>query len=501
MTAKTLMVQGTGSGVGKSILTAAICRYFYKSGVKVAPFKAQNMALNSFVTEKGDEMGRAQAFQAEACGISPDVLMNPILMKPSGDNNSQIILMGKPSGSCNAKNYYALHKKHKKVVLSALQSLREKYELVIIEGAGSPAEINLKKWDLVNMFIAEHSDSPVIIVGDIDRGGVFAWMKGTYDLLTLQEKKRVKGFIINKFRGDIELLAPGIKQFEGLVPKPVLGVIPYEKNLVVDEEDSISKWSYSTEPGAEGVLNVAVIWTPRVSNFTDISPLAYDPSVSLSYINHTSQLNNPDLIILPGSKNTIEDLVYLKEQKILENVLKCYSNGSLILGICGGFQMLGNKIRDPKNMESRVSECEGLGLFDMDTTFASDKLTRQIELKTVKSRLFKEGIKCDGYEIHMGRTNFRSNYPSLFSGTEDENPMNFGITNKSGTVVGTYLHGFLNNNSLRQDLLSYIRLVRNIDKPLKYFNFDQFKQEELDRLCNLLAESVKMNEVSDLIGI
>ena len=501
MTAKTLMVQGTGSGVGKSILTAALCRYFYKSGFKVAPFKAQNMALNSFVTEKGDEIGRAQAFQAEACGINPDVLMNPILMKPSGDNNSQIILMGKSSGSCNAKNYYALHKKHKKVVLSALQSLREKYELVIIEGAGSPAEINLKKWDLVNMFIAEHADSPVIIVGDIDRGGVFAWMKGTYDLLTLQEKKRVKGFIINKFRGDIELLAPGIKQFEGLVPKPVLGVIPYEKNLVVDEEDSISKWSYSTEPGAEGVLNVAVIWTPRVSNFTDISPLAYDPSVSLSYINHTSQLNNPDLIILPGSKNTIEDLVYLKEQKILENVLKCYSNGSLILGICGGFQMLGNKIRDPKNMESRVSECEGLGLFDMDTTFASDKLTRQIELKTVKSRLFKEGIKCDGYEIHMGRTNFRSNYPSLFSGTEDENPMNFGITNKSGTVVGTYLHGFLNNNSLRQDLLSYIRLVRNIDNPLKYFNFDQFKQEELDRLCNLLAESVKMNEVSDLIGI
>ena len=501
MTAKTLMVQGTGSGVGKSILTAAICRYFYKSGFKVAPFKAQNMALNSFVTEKGDEIGRAQAFQAEACGISPDVLMNPILMKPSGDNNSQIILMGKPSGSCNAKNYYALHKKHKKIVLSALQSLREKYELVIIEGAGSPAEINLKKWDLVNMFIAEHSDSPVIIVGDIDRGGVFAWMKGTYDLLTFQEKKRVKGFIINKFRGDIDLLAPGIKQFEELVPKPVLGVVPYEKNLVVDEEDSIPKWSHSTESGAKEILNVAVIWTPRISNFTDPTPLAYDPSVSLSYINHTSQLNNPDLILLPGSKNTIEDLIYLKEQRILEKVLKCHHDGSLLLGICGGFQMLGNIIRDPKNLESSISECAGLGLFDMDTTFASDKLTRQIELKTVKSRLFKKGLKCHGYEIHMGRTNFKSNYPSLFSGIENENPMNFGITNKSGTVIGTYLHGFLNNNSLRQDLLSYIRLARNIDNPVKHFNFDQFKQDELDRLCNLLTESIKMNEVSDLIGI
>ena len=501
MTAKTLMIQGTGSGVGKSILTAAICRYFYKSGLKVAPFKAQNMALNSFVTENGAEMGRAQAFQAEACGIKPDVLMNPILLKPSGDNNSQVILMGEPGESRNAKNYYSLHEKHKEVVLSALQKLREQYDLVIIEGAGSPAEINLKKWDLVNMFIAEKSGTPVLLIGDIDRGGVFAWMKGTYDLLTSSEKNHVKGFIINKFRGDIELLNPGIKQFQEWVQKPVLGVVPYCKNLVVDEEDSIPQRSYPAEPGVEGVLDVAVIWTPRISNFTDLSPLAYDPSISVRYINHSSQLGNPDLIIFPGSKNTIDDLIYLKEQGMIEKVMKCHGEGSLIMGICGGFQMLGNIIRDVDNLESRNKESTGLGLFDLETTFESEKLTRQVELKTVKSRVFSEGLKCQGYEIHMGRTRFNSTYPTLFSGENSENPMNFGIINENGTVLGTYLHGFLDENSFRQELLCYIRGQRKIRNPLHLFNFTRFKQHELDKLCDLLTESVNMKEVSKIIKI
>ena len=501
MTAKTLMIQGTGSGVGKSILTAAICRYFFKSGYKVAPFKAQNMALNSYVTQNGDEMGRAQVFQAEACGISPDVLMNPILLKPSGDNNSQVILMGKPSESRNAKNYYAHHEKHKEVVLSALQKLREDYDLVIIEGAGSPAEINLKKWDLVNMFIAEQSDSPVIIVGDIDRGGVFAWMKGTYDLLTDNEKNRVQGFIINKFRGDVDLLLPGVKQFEEMVSKPVLGIIPYSKNLVVDEEDSIPKWSYYAEPGAEGVLDIAVIWTPRISNFTDLSPLAYDPSISVRYINHPSQLGNPDLIILPGSKNTIDDLIYLKQQGMEKAILNCHQKGSLIMGICGGFQMLGNIIRDPQNVESENRESTGLGLFDLETTFESEKRTRQVELTTVESSIFTAGLTCQGYEIHMGRTTFKTPYLSLFTSPADENPMNFGIINQGGTVLGTYLHGFFDNNFFRQALLCYIREQRNVDKPSKPFDFTQFRENELDRLCDLLTDSVNMKEVSKIIGV
>jgi adenosylcobyric acid synthase len=501
MKAKTLMIQGTGSGVGKSILTAAICRYFFKSGYKVAPFKAQNMALNSYVTKNGDEMGRAQVFQAEACGISPDVLMNPILLKPSGDNNSQVILMGKPSESRNAKNYYAHHEKHKEVVLSALQKLREEYDLVIIEGAGSPAEINLKKWDLVNMFIAEQSDTPVIIVGDIDRGGVFAWMKGTYDLLTQSEKNRVQGFIINKFRGDVDLLLPGVKQFEEMVSKPVLGIVPYSKNLVVDEEDSIPKWSYSAETGAEGALDIAVIWTPRISNFTDLSPLAYDPSISVRYIDHPSQLGNPDLIILPGSKNTIDDLIHLKQQGMEKAVLSSHKNGSLIMGICGGFQMLGNIICDPKNVEGKNIESAGLGLFDFETTFESEKLTRQVELITVESSIFNPGLTCQGYEIHMGRTTFKTPYQSLFTSPVDENPMNFGIINQGGTVLGTYLHGFFDNNLFRQTLLFYIREKRNIDKPSKPFDFTQFRQNELDRLSDLLTNSVNMKEISKLIGL
>jgi adenosylcobyric acid synthase len=427
--------------------------------------------------------------------------MNPILLKPSGDNNSQVILMGKPGESRNAKNYYAQHEKHKEVVVGALWQLREKFDLVIIEGAGSPAEINLKKTDLVNMFIAEQSDSPVIIVGDIDRGGVFAWMKGTYDLLTPSEKNRVKGFIINKFRGDIDLLKPGVKLFEDMVSKPVLGVIPYAKNLVVDEEDSIPQWNYSAEPDAKGIINVVVIWTPRISNFTDLSPLAHDPSISIRYINHPSQMGNPDLIILPGSKNTIDDLIYLNEQGMTKAILDCHHKGSLVLGICGGFQMLGNIIRDPQHVESQNSEASGLDLFDLETTFDAEKITRQVELTTVSSRVFSDGLSCQGYEIHMGRTTFKSAYPALFSCSEGLNAMDFGITNQEGTVLGTYLHGFLDKNSFRQSLLCYIREQRKIDRPSKAFDFDQFKQNEMDRLCDLLSESINMKEVSEIIGI
>tara|TARA_Y100001936_G_scaffold253770_1_gene320812 strand:- start:3817 stop:5340 length:1524 start_codon:yes stop_codon:yes gene_type:complete len=501
MNAKTLMIQGTGSGVGKSILTAAICRHFYNLGLKVAPFKAQNMALNSFVTEIGDEMGRAQAFQAEACGIKPDVLMNPILLKPSGDNNSQVIVMGKPGESRNAQNYYSLHEKHKEIVLSALQKLREKYELVIIEGAGSPSEINLKKTDLVNMFIAEQSDSPVIIVGDIDHGGVFAWMKGTYDLLTTSEKNLVKGFLINKFRGDVNLLMPGVKQFEDMVGKPVLGIIPYAKNLVVDEEDTIPHWNYSAAKGAKGILNVAVIWSPRMSNFTDLSPLAHDPSVSIRYINHPSQMGNPDLIILPGSKNTIDDLIYLKEQGMTEEISNSQKNGSMVIGICGGFQMLGNKICDPKNLESREKEAIGLGLFDLDTILESSKLTRQVNLTTLKNEIFEEGLSCQGYEIHMGRSAFNTSYPTLFSNKEYDNPMNLGITNGSGTIIGTYLHGFFDNDTFRQSLLNYVRTKKSIAPPIQSFDYCQFRQNELDRLEKLFIESVNMKQISEIIGL
>ena len=495
MTAKTLMIQGTGSGVGKSILTAAFCRYFYQAGVKVAPFKAQNMALNSFVTERGEEMGRAQVYQAESCGLKPEVLMNPILLKPSGDNNSQVIVMGKPDGSRNAKDFYARHIRHKEVVTQALDELRSKYELVIIEGAGSPAEINLKEWDLVNMFIAEKAEAPVLIVGDIDKGGVFAWLKGTYDLLSKNEQDRVQGFIINKFRGDIDLLKPGIKQFEEMVGKPVFGVVPYFRDLVVDEEDSIPQRFYSAKCGASEVLNIAVIELPRLSNFTDMSPLANDPSISLQYVQHPSQMGDPDLIILPGSKNSVDDMNFLNRQGLAREILKLHKAGTMVLGVCGGFQMLGKTIKDPELLESRETEAEGLGLFDFETTLYPEKLTRQIQLETVRSRVFPEGIHCDGYEIHMGRTTFATSYPALFSSLNEENPMSLGITNQEGTAFGTYLHGFMDNDLFRENILRYIRNEKGITEPQNRFDYSQFRSRELDKLADLIKSSIDMEAI------
>ena len=495
MTAKTLMIQGTGSGVGKSILTAAFCRYFYQAGYKVAPFKAQNMALNSFVTERGEEMGRAQAYQAGACGLKPEVAMNPILLKPSGDNNSQVILMGKPCGSRNAQNYYAQYKKHQQIVLSALEEMRNKYDLIIIEGAGSPAEINLKKTDLVNMFIAEKAEAPVLLVGDIDRGGVFAWLKGTCDLLPQHEQERIIGFIINKFRGDLELLKPGLDQFEDMMKKPILGVVPYFKDLVIDEEDSIPKASYPAKNNAQGILNIVVIQLPRMSNFTDLSPLAQDPSISLRYVQHPEQLGEPDLIIIPGSKNTLGDMLFLNEQSLTEEIHRCHQAGSLILGICGGFQMLGTIIKDPENMESSNQEVQGLGLFNFETTLVAKKITRQIQLETIDSPIFPAGIHCEGYEIHMGRTTYMANYQNLFSSSNDENASNFGIINKKGTVLGTYLHGFMDKDLFRHNILKHIRTIKNISTPDNDFDYTQFRNNELNKLADLIKTSIDMKEI------
>ena len=461
----------------------------------MAPFKSQNMALNSFVTERGEEMGRAQVYQAEACGIKPEVVMNPILLKPSGDNNSQVILMGKPSGSRKAKDYYAQYIKHQQIVLTALEDLKSRYELLVIEGAGSPAEINLKKTDLVNMFIAEKADAPVLLVGDIDRGGVFAWLKGTYDLLTKSEQDRVIGFIINKFRGDLNLLKPGIDQFEEMMGKPVLGVVPYNKDLIIDEEDSIPQNFYSTEINTQGKLDIAVIRLPRISNFTDLSPLAHDPAISLRYVSNPAQLGTPDLIIIPGSKNTLEDMVFLNEQCLTPAILKCHQEETIILGICGGFQMLGEMIKDPDNLESKQNEVKGLGLFDYETTLIAEKLTRQVKLKTVNSSVFPEGLHCEGYEIHMGRTSFSTPYPALFSSTEGDDPKNFGIINQTGTVLGSYLHGFFDQDQFRQNILRYIRNKKSIQEPKNEFDYTKFRNRELNRLADLIKTSINMEAI------
>lgn len=494
------MIQGTGSGVGKSIITAGFCRQFYKEGWRVAPFKAQNMSLNSFVTEEGGELGRAQAYQAEACGIKPHVNMNPILMKPSGDNMSQVIVMGKVTENRNAKNYYANHKKHEAEVQKAFDELSREYELIVLEGAGSPAEINLKQWDLVNMPMAKMAKAPVIIVGDIDRGGVFAWMKGTYDLLEPEEKDRVAGFIVNKFRGDLDLLTPGLRQFEDLVHKPVLGVIPFCRDLFVDEEDAIPTEAYPSAQNGTGNLDAAVIWYPRISNFTDVSPLAADPSVTLRYVSNPAQLGNPDLIILPGSKNTLDDLEFLKQQGLSDAICDRFHSGTIVLGICAGFQILGTTVRDPENMESHRTEVVGLNLLDCETTLLTHKNTRQVRSTTLSSPLFQTGLSVEGYEIHMGKTNFKTEYIPLFGTVNGDHPLHLGLTNQEGTLVGTYVHGILDNEDIRNSFLQHVRNLRGLPPTEATFNYRAFREENLDCLAKLVSDSMDMKRVNEIVN-
>lgn len=494
------MIQGTGSGVGKSIITAGLCRQFFMEGWKVAPFKAQNMALNSFVTEDGGELGRAQAYQAEACGIKPHVSMNPILMKPTGDNMSQVVVMGKVTENRNAKNYYSQHKKHQSEVQAAFDYLSNKYEMLVLEGAGSPAEINLKQWDLVNMPMAKMAKAPVLIVGDIDKGGVFAWMKGTYDLLTQEEQDRVAGFIVNKFRGDIELLKPGLRQFEELVQKPILGVIPFSRDLFVDEEDAIPAGNHPATGNEKNPLDAAVIWYPRISNFTDVSPLAADPSVSLRYVSDPSQLGNPDLIILPGSKNTLDDLQFMKDQGLAEAVCHRHQAGSVLLGICGGFQILGKTVKDPENMESWQKEISGLNLFNIETVLMTQKTTRQVRETTRSCSLFPSGWPVEGYEIHMGETEFHSEYLPLFEVSNGNHPAHLGITDEKGTLVGTYIHGFLDNEEIRNAFLNHVRSLRGLPISNEAFNYQDFRNQRLNHLAKLLSDSIDMKQVKEIVN-
>lgn len=496
MTAKTIMIQGTGSGVGKSMITAALCRRFFMDGRRVAPFKAQNMSLNSFVTEDGGEMGRAQVYQAEACGIKPHVAMNPVLLKPSGDNMSQVIVMGKVVGSRNAKDYYAGRGNYINEVKDAFEFLSNAYDLIVLEGAGSPAEINLREFDFVNMAMAKMANAPVIIVGDIDRGGVFAWMKGTYDLLTPDEQNRVCGFIINKFRGDVDLLKPGITMFENMVGKPVLGVVPFYLDFFADEEDSVP--IMNNQKNGKDILDVVVLRLPRMSNFTDVSPLSNDPSISVRYVWQASQINNPDLIIIPGSKNTIEDLRFMHTQGLSKAILDCHNAGSTILGICGGFQILGAMIHDPDNIESSHSEShlEGLNLFNMETTILKEKTTRQVRMSTCSNPIWDAGLTVDGYEIHMGASEVKSTYFPLFQGLE--NTCNLGMTNTNGTVIGTYIHGFLDNNEFRSEFLKQIRNKRGLSG--KDFDYSSFRNSQMDRLCEM-TNHLDMNRIYQLVNI
>lgn len=495
--ARSIMIQGTGSSVGKSVIAAAFCRIFLQDGYKVCPFKAQNMALNSFVTKEGGEMGRAQVVQAQGAGLEPHVDMNPILIKPTGNFRAQVIVQGKPVGNMSAVKYHSYKAKALSKVLDSFNRLKDKYEVVVIEGAGSPAEVNLKKEDIVNMKMAEIAKAPVILVGDIDKGGVFASLVGTLELLNKKERSRIKGFIINKFRGDKRLLENGLSFLEKKTGKPVLGVIPYSKEISIPEEDSVA---LENRRGGNGKLkgskkiNIAVIKLPFISNFTDFDALENEPDVKLEYVSDKNGLNGADVIIIPGTKNTIKDLIWLKENGFAEKLLSTMGNGSstMLIGICGGYQILGRTIYDNARIESRQKEIKGLGLLPIVTEFRSDKVLSQTEAIDIES-----GIELKGYEIHHGRTICLARTNPLFrvKGIRRVD----GMRLENGSVCGTYLHGIFDNASFRRNFLNNARVKMGL-KPLaeKLSSFNP--EKEFDKLAEMVRKNIDMKALYKILN-
>ena len=481
--ARCIMVQGTMSGAGKSLLVTALCRIFARDGWRVAPFKSQNMALNSFVTPDGRELGRAQAVQAEAAGLDCDVRMNPILLKPSSDMGSQLIVMGEVRGHYDAKEYFAMKRGLIPEILEAFHGLAAENDIIVIEGAGSPAEINLRQDDIVNMGLAELINAPVLLTGDIDRGGVFAQLYGTIALLQPQERRRIVGTVINKFRGDLDLLRPGMRQLEDLTGVPVLGVVPW-LNTDIDDEDSLAP--RLTQSAAERALDIAVIRLPHLSNFTDFSPLEEHPAIGLRYVGRREKLGTPDLIILPGTKNTMGDLHWLRASGLAETILTLHSAGTAVLGICGGYQMLGQSLSDPMGVEQQGS-FEGLGLLPCETAFTAGK-TRTRKTGICAGGPFA-GAKLKGYEIHMGRTSSRGQpFCRLEDGHED------GCIR--GDVFGTYLHGLFDTGELTAKLAQWLAERKGITIP----DFSPeprilYRNRQYDLLADAVRQSLDMRAI------
>ena len=481
--AKCIMVQGTMSGAGKSLLVTALCRIFLQDGWRVAPFKSQNMALNSYVTPDGLEMGRAQAAQAEAAGIACDVRMNPILLKPSSDMGSQLIVNGEVRGHYEARDYFRMKRSLIPDILAAYNSLAAENDIIVIEGAGSPAEINLRADDIVNMGLAELVDAPVMLVGDIDRGGVFAQLYGTVALLQPAERKRIVGTIINKFRGDVSLLEPGLRQLEALTGVPVLGVVPYT-TADIDDEDSLSPRLRQT--AAEKAIDIAVIRLPHISNFTDFSPLEEHPALGVRYVSEASKLGRPDLIILPGTKSTIPDLLWLRETGLADAV-KARAGETPILGVCGGYQMLGQALRDPGGVEQKGS-FEGLGLLPCETEFSGQK-TRTRRTAAAVAEPFS-GAALEGYEIHMGRTETNGALPFCrFSDGSADGAV-------QGNVFGTYLHGLFDTGELTVNLANWLAARKGIEIPAaEPGDRAAYRQRQYDLLADAVRQSIDMNAI------
>lgn len=503
--AKKIMLQGTASNVGKSVLTAGLCRIFKQDGYSVTPFKSQNMALNSFITKEGLEMGRAQVFQAEACGIEPTCDMNPILLKPSGNHRCQVIVRGKVREDMSSSSYHTYKPILAKELKSIFENLSNKFDVVVMEGAGSTAEINLQEHDIANMGMAKIADAPVIIIGDIDRGGVFASLAGTMLLLKEEERKRVKGVIINKFRGRKELLEDGIKKLEEIINVPVLGVVPYS-DIKIEDEDSVTT-RFKTQTNKNDI-HIEIIRTPHMSNFTDFNIFETQEDVSVRYVNYGEVLGNPDMVILPGSKSTIDDLKYIRKNGLENQIKELQKRGKLIFGICGGYQMLGKKLKDPYHVEGEEEEYDGIGLLDIETTFEKEKTTTQVEatinanLGGYMNNLNEKYVK--GYEIHMGISTLGKDVNNLnVINKKLDEEVNYveGSVNEEGNVVGTYLHGIFDEIDFTRTLLNNIREQKGLEKIVSNVtSFDEFKQNEYDKLADLLREHLDIDKIYKIMN-
>lgn len=500
--AKVIMVQGTMSNVGKSVVAAGLCRIFRQDGYKVAPFKSQNMALNSFITKEGLEMGRAQVMQAEAAGTEPCVAMNPILLKPTNDTGSQVIVNGEVLGTMNARDYFKMKKSLVPEVMKAYRKLEEQYDIIVIEGAGSPAEINLKQDDIVNMGMAKMANAPVLLVGDIDRGGVFAQLYGTVALLEEDERRLIKGLIINKFRGDKTILEPGVGMLEKLTQLPVLGVTPYLPVSLEDEDSLSERLEGRTDTQTVSLLDLAVIRLPRISNFTDFNVFEGISGVSVRYVSAAHQLGNPDLILLPGTKNTMRDLLWMRQNGLEASVLKAHKAGSVVFGICGGYQMLGRQISDPEGVEEGGS-IRGMGLLDAETVFEPEKARTRVEGHILSIDGILEPLSqtaVAGYEIHMGRTVIGDGTKPF---TEIENSIT-GERKQEGAcgknVYGSYLHGIFDQEEVAVRVVRALARAKGITEEMGMeMDFASFKETQYDLLAEGLRAHLDMKRIYGIL--